>query len=50
MPPNALRQAMALALVLNLVESASGVPVRRPTKRSIFSSTLTGGVFTTPSA
>ena len=35
-----------LALLLVLVESASGDLVRRPTKRSIFSSTLMDGCFT----
>jgi hypothetical protein len=49
MPPSALRHAMESALLLVVVESASGVFVRLPTKRSIFSSTLMNGCFTTQS-
>ncbi len=49
-PPTALRQAMESAFVLPATESASGALVRRPTKRSILSSTLMMGCSTTLSA
>ena len=48
-PPNAFCHAMASAFVLPVIDIASGVFVRLPTKRSIFSPTLMKGCFSTRS-